>query len=423
MIAFFIIGLLALLLLGLPVAFSLGLTATIGMLIFDGVNALNQVPLIAYKSLNDFVLTSLPLYVLMSQILLFAGIGKDMYEAASKWLRHLPGGLGIATLVSCTIFSAISGSSVATAATVGMIAIPEMSKRGYDKKSILGLLAAGGTLGILIPPSVPMIVYGSITDESIGKLFMAGVIPGLILSLLFMIYASYTGRQFREEPATMAERWKATKKSIWGLCLPVLIIGGIYSGVVTPTEAAAVGVFFSLFLGIFVYRTINLRALKGIMLSSAKTNAMILMIMIGAMMYGHIMTSLRIPHILSEWALSQSVAPWMVLVIINLVLFILGFFLETISIILITTPIFYPIIVQLGYDPIWFGILLVVNMELALITPPVGMNLFVLKGLDTTSSMQTVVRGALPYAVIMLAFMVALVIFPELATWLPSRID
>lgn len=422
MIAFFIIGLLVLLILGLPVAFSLGSVAAAGMLIFEGSNALNQLPLIAYKSLNDFVLSSLPLYILMSQILLKAGVGKDLYEVASKWLRHLPGGLGIATIVTCTIFSAISGSSVATAATVGMIAIPEMTRRGYDKKTVLGLLAGGGTLGILIPPSVPMIIYGSVTDESIGKLFIAGIVPGLLLSLLFMIYASLIGRKFREEPAPMAERWEATRKSFWGMMLPVLILGGIYSGIVTPTEAAAVGVVFSLFLGLVVYRTIDFKALKYILLSTVKSNAMVLMIMVGAMMYGHILTGLRIPHMLTNWALGLSVSPWTVIIIINLILLALGFFLETISIILITTPIFYPIILQLGFDPIWFGILLVVNMELALITPPVGMNLFVLKGLDQTSSMNTIIRGALPYVGIMLVFIILLAVFPELATWLPSHL-
>ncbi|WP_244464334.1 TRAP transporter large permease, partial [Bradyrhizobium japonicum] len=352
------------------------------------------------------------MYVLMSQILLYSGVGKELYEMASRWLRHLPGGLALATLSCCAIFAAISGSSVATAVTIGMVAIPEMTSRGYDKKSVLGLLAAGGTLGILIPPSVPMIIYGSVTGESVGKLFIAGVIPGILLLLFFMAYAAWKMRHIKEAPATWSERWQSTRQAIWGLMMPVLIIGGIYSGIFTPTEAAAAGVVFSFLIAGIVYRSLTLENLKKMILSTVSTNAMILFIMVGAMLFGYILTSLQIPQMLTDLATAWPVSRWVIFVLINLLLLVLGCFLETVSILVITLPILYPIIKTLGFDPIWFAIIMVVNMELALISPPVGLNLFVLKGIDPTTPISTIVRGSLPYALVMILFIALLSFFP-----------
>jgi C4-dicarboxylate transporter DctM subunit len=421
---FFAGGMASLLLIGLPVAFTLSLLAAAGLYWFNGgALGLSQIPIIAYKSLDDFTVSSLPMYVLMSQILLYSGVGRELYDMASKWLRHLPGGLGLATLTCCGIFAAISGSSVATAVTIGTVAIPEMTARGYDRKSVLGLLAAGGTLGILIPPSVPMIIYGSVTGESVGKLFIAGVIPGILLLLIFMAYASWKLRHIKDAPATWSERWEATRKAVWGLMMPALIIGGIYTGIFTPTEAAAAGVVFSFLIAWLVYRSLTLENLKKIILSTVATNAMILFIIVGAMLFGFILTSLQIPQMLTEMATSWQVSRWVVFVLINLLLLVLGCFLETVSILVITLPILYPIIVSLGFDPIWFAIIMVVNMELALISPPVGLNLFVLKGIDPNTPISTIVRGAMPYAVIMLLFIVLLSLFPELTTWLIGEVQ
>lgn len=413
---FFAGGMASLMLVGVPVAFTLAVLAAIGMYWFNGgALGLSQVPIIAYKALDDFTMSALPMYVLMSQILLFSGVGKELYEMASRWLRHLPGGLALATLVCCGIFAAISGSSVATAVTIGMVAIPEMTARGYDKKAVLGLLAAGGTLGILIPPSVPMIIYGSVTGESVGKLFIAGVLPGILLLLIFMGYASWKMRHIKEAPATWAERWQGTRKAIWGLMMPVLIIGGIYSGIFTPTEAAAAGVVFSALVAGLVYRSLSWDNIKKILLSTVATNAMILFIIVGAMLFGFILTSLQIPQAMTEMATSLPVSKWVVFILINILLLVLGCFLETVSILVITLPILYLIITALGFDPIWFAIIMVVNMELALITPPVGLNLFVLKGVDPSSPISTIVRGAAPYAVIMVLFIVLLAVFPWLS--------
>jgi C4-dicarboxylate transporter, DctM subunit len=421
---FFVGGLGTLLLLGLPVAFTLAFLAVAGMYFFNGGTfAFMQVPIISYKALDDFSLTALPMYVLMSQILLISGVGRDLYEMASRWFRHFPGGLAIATLFCCAIFAAISGSSVATAITVGSVALPEMVRRGYNKRHVLGLLAAGGTLGILIPPSVPMIIYGSVTGESIGKLFIAGIVPGIIMTVSFMIFASYQTRHIKDEPATWKERMDSTKTAIWGLMLPVIVIGGIYTGVFTPTEAAAVGVVVSFAISAFVYRNLNWENFKKIIIATVKTNAMILFIIVGAMLLGYIMTILQIPQTITNYATAQDISPWIIFIMINVVLLILGMFLETISILVITLPILYPIIIALGFDPIWFAIIMVINMELALISPPVGLNLFVLKGIDRTNTIDEIVKGVIPYAVIMVLLIVLLSIFPEISTFMIKDVD
>jgi len=421
---FFVGGLGTLLLLGLPVAFALSLLAVAGMYFFNGGSfAFMQVPIISYKALDDFSLTALPMYVLMSQVLLVSGVGKDLYEMASRYFRHLPGGLAVATLFCCAIFAAISGSSVATAITVGAIALPEMVKRGYNKRHVLGLLAAGGTLGILIPPSVPMIIYGSVTGESIGKLFIAGIVPGLILTVSFMIYASYQTRHIKDTAATWKERMESTKTAIWGLMLPVIVIGGIYTGIFTPTEAAAVGVVVSFAVSAFVYRNLNWENFKKIIISTVKTNSMILFIIVGAMLLGYIMTILQIPQTITSFATEQDISPWVIFILINIALLVLGMFLETISILVITLPILYPIIMALGFDPIWFAIIMVINMELALITPPVGLNLFVLKGIDRTNTIDEIVKGVVPYALIMVALIALLAVFPEITTFMINDVE
>ncbi|PUB06735.1 TRAP transporter large permease [Paenisporosarcina sp. OV554] len=421
---FFVGGLGTLLLLGLPVAFTLAFLAIAGMYFFNGGTfAFMQVPIISYKALDDFSLTALPMYVLMSQILLISGVGRDLYEMASRWFRHFPGGLAIATLFCCAIFAAISGSSVATAITVGSVALPELVRRGYNKRHVLGLLAAGGTLGILIPPSVPMIIYGSVTGESIGKLFIAGIVPGIIMTVSFMIFASYQTRHIKDEPATWKERMESTKTAIWGLMLPVIVIGGIYTGVFTPTEAAAIGVVVSFAISAFVYRNLNWENFKKIIISTVKTNAMILFIIVGAMLLGYIMTILQIPQTITNYATAQDISPWIIFIMINIVLLILGMFLETISILVITLPILYPIIIALGFDPIWFAIIMVINMELALISPPVGLNLFVLKGIDRTNTIDEIVKGVIPYAVIMVLLIILLSIFPEISTFMIKDVD
>lgn len=422
MLALFTILLLVLLFSGLPVAFSLGLGGIAGMVLFlGGEGALAQVPIIGYKSLDDFVLVSVPLYILMSQILLTGKVGNDLFELANKWLCHLPGGLGVATVIACAIFAAITGSSVACAVTIGAIAIPEMLSRGYDRRLVLGTVAAGGTLGILIPPSIPMILYGAITDESVGKLFMSGVVPGVLLMFLFICIVVYSSRNLeRHEPAPWSERLSALRKSIWGLLLPVIVVGGIYTGAFTPTEAAGVGTVYSLFITFFIYRTLTLTDMPGILNDTVQTSCMIFAIMIGASLFGFVLTILDAPQALTNWVAGLDLGKWAVFVAINILLLFLGCILESISIIFITLPILFPLIMRLGFDPIWFNVVMLLNLELALITPPVGMNLFVLQGVSPESKMTDIIRGVVPFGCMMALEILLLCFFPEVATWLPS---
>lgn len=410
-----------LLVIGMPVAFTLSVAGILGIIQFVDVSFLSQVPVIAYKTLDSYVLTSVPLYILMSQIMLTGRVGSGLFELGSKWMGHLPGGLGIATIFACAIFAAISGSSVATAVTIGAMAIPEMLKRGYDRKLVVGSVAAGGTLGILIPPSIPMILYGTITDESVGKLFMSGVVPGALLTVLFICYIVFASWDKPREPrSSHAEKMKSLRENIWGLFLPVIIIGGIYTGIFTPTEAAAVGTVYALAITFFVYRSVTIQDMPAILRATIKTSCMIFSIMIGAMLFGYILTILQLPQALMRLVTEGDLNRWIVMLGINIMLLILGCVLETVSIILIILPMLYPIIKALGFDPIWFNVVLLINMELALITPPVGMNLFVIKGISEDSSIQDIIAGAAPFAAIMVFEILLLCFVPEIATWLPS---
>lgn len=422
MIIIFTVLLLILLAIGLPVAFSLGLGGVAGMLAFmGGDGALAQLPIIGYKSLDDFVLTAVPMYILMSQILLTGKVGNNLFELANKWLRHLPGGLGIATVMACAIFAAITGSSVACAVTIGAIAIPEMLSRGYERSVVLGSVAAGGTLGILIPPSIPMILYGAITDESIGKLFMSGVVPGVLLTLMFMAIVVYRSRNLeREAAASWDERIDALKKTFWGLLLPIIVVGGIYTGIFTPTEAAGIGTVYSLVITFVVYRTLTFKDLPGILMDTIKTTCMIFAIMIGASLFGFVLTILDAPQALTNFVVDMDTSRWVIFVAINILLLFLGCILESISIIFITLPILFPLIVRLGFDPIWFNVVMLLNLELALITPPVGMNLFVLQGISPESKMMQIIKGVVPFGAAMAFEILLLCFFPELATWLPN---
>ena len=423
MLGFFVvIGLLLVVLFtGLPVAFSLGSTSV--LLIF-----LNNLPVKIVGStmlsgLESFTLLAVPLFILMSQILLDGRVGDDLFEVMNAWVRHLPGGLAIATILACAFFSAITGSGAATAATIGMVAYPAMIERGYDKKFTLGLLAAGGTLGILIPPSIPMILYGAITEESVGKLFIAGIVPGYLLTVIFVIYAiikSKRGGFTPMEKTGWSERLRITRRNIWGILLPLLIIGGIYSGIFTPTEAAAVGLVYSLFITIVVYKTIKLKELPKICLKSVGTSCMIAIIIAAAVLFGRVMTMLMIPQKLTQLVIENNLSPLMFIIAMNLLMLILGTILETVSIILLTMPLVTPILHALHIDPIWYAVILVVNMTMALITPPVGMNLYVINGLRDDISMSDVIQGVWPFIILMGFMLVLSIVFPQISLWLPS---
>ena len=406
---------------GLPVAFSLGTTSVLLIGLFG--LPMKIIANTMFTSLDSFVVIAIPLFILMSRVLLDGRVGDDLFEVMNVWVRHLPGGLAIATILACAFFAAISGSGAATAATIGMVAYPAMLGRGYQKKFILGLLACGGTLGILIPPSIPLIIFGAVTEESIGKLFIAGIIPGLVLTAVLIVYAIYRSKRggyMPMEAASWRERFRVTRRNLWGIALPFLILGGIYTGVFTPTEAAAVGLTYSLFITLFIYRTLKLRDLPKLCLDAVGTSCMIALIITGALLFGRVLTLVEIPQRLTALIIEWKLSAFMFVVAMNVLMLFLGCILETVSIILLTVPLVAPILVTLNIDPIWYAIVLTVNMEMALVTPPVGMNLYVINGLDEDIHMSEVIQGVAPFILIMAVFLLFTMLFPPMSTWLPS---
>ena len=413
----------ALLLSGLPVAFSLGVLG-LGMLVIGGFSPL-MAPQAILSTLDGFILLAVPLFLLMSNILLRGGCGKDLFSAVQAWVGHWPGGLAVATIVSCGIFAAISGVSVATAATIGVVAIPEMIKRGYNKNFVYGLLAAGGTLGILIPPSLPMIVYGFVTEESVISLFLAGIGPGIFLISLFIIfsiiYSKFFGGYKRVPAASWEERKKYSIKVLPTLILAVLILGGIYTGVFTPTEAAAVGFSLALFLTVILLRSLSFNDFKTALFESMVTTAAILVIIAGAKIFGKAIALYRIPQDISMFieATIQSKAVFMITVC--LILVAMGLVFETLSMVLIMVPVLLPAAMSMGVDPIWFGIFMVIMVECALITPPVGLNLYVIQSVAKTQ-LGEVAKGVIPFLVMMIFTVYIMYIWPDLALYIPFKL-
>ncbi len=413
-----------LLVVGMPVAFSLGVVGLSSLFALEGGGAFYGVTMIIYQSLHSFTLTAIPLFILMANILIHSRISEDLYRFIHSLVGHWPGGLGIATVLFCAGFSAISGSSVATAATVGMLSVPEMLQMGYDRRFTFGLVAAGGTLGILIPPSLSMILYGALTDVSVGDLFIAGIIPGLILAGFFLVYTVIHARKrgyARTRPAGWSERAIAFRRSAWGLVLPPLVLGGIYLGWFTPTEAAGVGVVYSLTAAL-VSRRLKILNLMPVLLSSLRTTAMVLIIIVGAILFGHVVTILHVPQRLITFLGELDVAPWQFIILVCIIFIFLGDFLEVVSITIITLPIIFPILLAIGIDPVWFAVIMTINMEFALITPPVGLNLFVIKGVAEDASLMEVFQGTLPFMLLMLAVLILVILFPQLSLWLPFMV-
>jgi len=421
-IALILVGLLLLLFTGLPIFAGLALFG--GALLYVTQGELGSVTEVIFGELNRYLLVAIPLFAFMAHVMIRARIVDDLYDTAYTLTRHLPGGLGVATIAACTLFAAISGSSVATALTIGAVAIPQMIRFGYDPKAAYGLVAAGGTLGILIPPSGPMVLYGVTANASIGGLFMAGILPGLLMAGVFaawsMTSVAIAHRHVRRESrATLAEVLAALRKAIWSILLPVFVLGGMYAGLFTATEAAAAGAAVALVLATLVYRTVGLRAIWDSALDACRISATLFMILAGAGVFGHVLTKLRIPQQIVAAVISADIGVTGFLIVMMALIFVLGMFLESISIILITTPVILPAMAQLHINPVWYGILLVINLELAQITPPVGMNLFTIKAI-TNASMAAIVRGALPYVLLMIAVMALVMVFPQIALWLPA---
>lgn len=437
---------------GMPIAFALGMTAVISIFLFLEPSELELYGKFLYDSVNDFGLLAIPLFVLMGNLFGGSVASKHLFQAGEAWLNKVRGGLGMSSVLACSVFAALTGSSPATAAAIGRVAVPEMRARGYSSRVATGAIAAGGTLGILIPPSVTLILYGIAAEQSIGQLFAAGIIPGILVTILFIIwiFIAVTMEQRREArtPATVAagaggaagggvggevaparyvipeyswsQRFAAMFRTLPFIVLILAILGVLYTGIATPSEAAAVGVVLVLLLIGLVYRGMRGRQFLHVLLETTNQSTMILLITAFSAVIATVLSFLSVPQDLALLVTDMEINRWLIMIVINIFLLVMGFFLPPVSIIVMVTPVLFPLIIGLGFDPIWFGIIMTLNMEMGLITPPVGLNLYVLKGIAPDVPLKEILVGTLPYVGVLAVGIVILSIFPDLVTWLPQ---
>jgi len=423
-----IIGILVLLILlasGMPIGFAMGSVGFAGFSYLCGMGSgLAILNLSPYATAASYGLSVIPLFVLMGQFVLYSGLGKNLYYFANRWIGHFSGGLSMATIAACAGFAAISGSSTATAATIGTVSLPEMRKYKYSASLATGSIAAGGTLGILIPPSMILILYGVFTDESIGELFIAGILPGLLLAVL-LILTIYMQVRINPQLAPLTSRANlkerlAALKGVWEiLILFVVVIGGIYIGIFTPTEAAAIGAAGGFILAL-IKKRLTLKNLAASLLDTGQTTAMIFIILIGATIFGQFLAVSRIPMELAEFVVTLGLPRHATMAIILFLLTVFGCFMPGMAILVLAVPILFPVIQAMGFDPIWFGVVFVIVLEIGLITPPVGLNVFIISGVAKDVPVYTIFRGVLPFLLVMLIFVVILVVFPQIALFLPN---
>jgi C4-dicarboxylate transporter DctM subunit len=406
---------------GMPVAVALGLSSLLTIMAF-GTDSLASLSLKLYETSEHFTLMAIPFFILAGAFMTTGGVAKRMIRFAIASVGHLHGGLAIASVMACVLFAAVSGSSPATVVAVGSIVIAGRGRAGYSQGFAAGVICNAGTLGILIPPSIVMVVYGAVTETSVGALFMAGVVPGLLLGLLLMV-AIYVVARMRNMPrqprASVAEVGAAARDSIWGLLLIVIILGGIYGGIFTPTEAAAVAAIFAFVIAVFVYRDIGMTQVPEVLVDAAKVTIMLMFIIANALLFAHVLTTERIPQAIAEQIIAWDMSSWQFLIVVNILLLVAGAFMEPTGIILILAPILFPIAMQLGIDPVHLGIIMVVNLEIGMVTPPVGLNLFVTAGI-TKMSIGQVIRAALPWLSILLVYLVFITYVPIVSLWLPG---
>jgi C4-dicarboxylate transporter, DctM subunit len=414
------------LLTGAPVAFVLGAIGISFLVLFQGVSSLQVAAETLYSGLYDFTLVSIPMFIMMGAAIGSSPAGRDLYIALDRWLYRVPGGLVISNIGACALFSALTGSSPATCAAIGKMGIPEMRSRGYPNEVATGSICAGGTLGILIPPSITFILYGIATETSIGRLFLAGILPGLLLTGLFIAWTLFYiwMKGFRAYAPAFRYSWKEKFRSVPKVAPFLLIVAGImyvlYGGIATPSEAAGVGAALCVLLAILIYRMWSPFAWWEILRSTTRESVMILMIIATAVLFSYMLTSLYITQTLAQSIAEADFNPWVLMAIINVFLLVCGCFIPPAGIILMTAPILLPIITAAGFDPVWFGVIVTINMEIGLITPPVGLNLFVVNAIAPDVPTKTVLWGSVPYVLCMIVALVILSIFPGIATWLPD---
>ena len=469
-IAFLFVTLFALLLIGAPIAIALGLSSVATILLFS-TDSLASLALKLFETMQHYTLLAIPFFILSSAFLTTGGVARRIIRFAMACVGHLRGGFAMAGVLACMLFAAVSGSSPATVVAIGSIVIAGMVKAGYSKEFAAGVICNAGTLGILIPPSIVMVVYGAATNTSVGRLFIAGIIPGIVAGLMLMV-AIYVAARWVKLPAQprapFAEIMASFRDAVWGLLLVIIIMGGIYGGVFTPTEAAAVAAVYAFIVAVFVYRdmgplkerpawrpawvrlerstvasnvplaapfvtlaggfaqslvylpaTVVHKDIRHVMVEAGRTTIMLMFIIANAMLFAHVLTTERIPHTITQMIVAAGLEPWAFLIVVNILLLIAGNFMEPSAILLIMAPILFPIAMQLGIDPVHLGIIMVVNMEIGLITPPVGLNLFVTSGI-TNMSVLEVVRAALPWLGILLIFLILITYVPAISTFLPN---
>ncbi|MCK5933316.1 MAG: TRAP transporter large permease [Fulvimarina manganoxydans] len=427
-----LVALFALLAVGTPIAFALGLVAMGALFAVYGAFFLETVGEQFFGYFASFSLVSVPMFILMGAAVASSPAGRDLYEALDRWLNRVPGGLVLSNLGACSIFAALSGSSPATCAAIGKMGIPEMRKRGYPSEIAAGSIAAGGTLGILIPPSVTMIVYGIATETSIGRLFLAGLLPGLMLTIYFMIWTIIAckrrglGLSELTERFTMKQRFAALPRVLPFLAIIVGVLYVLYGGVATPSEAAGVGALFCLILVAVVYgifsKSWKFRQMPVILRDTLKESVMIMLIIGASELFAFALSSLFITQSIAGAIAAMEVNRWVLMGVVNVFLLVAGFFLPPVGVILMTAPILLPIITGAGFDPYWFAVILTINMEIGLITPPVGLNLYVINGIAPDISLGAILRGSLPYVICMVLGIVTLCLFPQIALFLPDLI-
>ena len=426
MLATTLLLLLALLALALPVAGALGVLGLLLDQIYSSMPLTLALGEVAWSTSKDFLLVAIPMFILLGEILLRAGVAERMYGAMSKWMSWIPGGLMHSNIGACTLFAATSGSSVATAATVGTVALPLVEKYGYNERLFLGTLAAGGTLGILIPPSINLIIYAVLTDTSIPKLYLAGIIPGPGMALLFIVMVLALcllrpGWGGRRMTSTWTERLASLVHLLPPLGIFMVVVGSIYVGLATPTEAAALGVVAALGLA-WAYGRLSLAMLKEVFENSMRTTAMVMLIIVAAYFLNFVISAIGLTTMLTDFIAGLGLSKFQTLLAVVVFYLVLGCFMETLSMMITTIPIVAPVMFALGFDPVWFGIVLVIMIEMALITPPVGLNLFVVQSLRTRGSLNDVMAGSAPFVVAMLVMIGVLALFPGVATWLPGLV-
>jgi len=406
---------------GMPIAISLGLSSLLTIAFFSQ-DSLASLSIKLYETSEHYTLLAIPFFILAGSLMTTGGVARRMIDFAIASVGHLRGGLAIASILACMLFAAVSGSSPATVVAVGSIVIAGMVRSGYPKEFAAGVICNAGTLGILIPPSIVMVVYCAVTEVSVGRMFMAGVIPGLLLGLMLMmaVYWRAGKLNLKTTPrASAGELWKTFRDSLWGLALLVIIMGGIYGGVFTPTEAAAVSAVYALIVVVFIYKDLKFHQLPHVFVEASRTTVMLMFIVANAMLFAHVLTTERIPQTIAEHIMAMGMAPWMFLLVVNIILLIAGNFMEPTGIILILAPIFFPIATHLGIDPIHLGIIMVVNMEIGMVTPPVGLNLFVTSGI-TGMSIVDVTKAALPWLLVLLTFLGIITYIPQITLFLPN---